>query len=615
MPRLAARKQRSHSGTLPARKRRARLSSVRCLANPASLTAIPHLDSHHSGSRITFCDAKAHLHWPRLWSRFLDFSQCESDRAAVRRVSSALVDRVNLPVSPANMGRNSSPSTSSCASVCRRASSAPRTPNRSRSPIVSCCSCLTPNRLSRLELGKRSTNWNGINLPSRRAAFGTTVCARLLHFRWGTCLRRLGQSPAAGSEQMTEWAEGEDDPESYEIPKLEQDLPECLKAQTATDSLPSLATFPTLEEPWLRELVHTAIELDRGISHLVERPFNSTKNGWNENVATTLSIHLCLPSSCISVPEMPSWPASMTNANTGARKHRSPTSSFPCNPKISAEQERQALAVLCGRLMRCPGTQALRIQNLIDECVGETIMRFSIDVGLGEPGSEALPCCLCRYRNDHGNRVMATVHGSSANRHFNGAPAAGVPDTVFGTGRLLRELTKQLGTSMPGWRIWHRHSVIARTPELIAWCGRRHAVRPMFFRTRLGTGRMFAARLFPHPALLFAVRDVCAIRASATGKQKAGSQYQAGSSALLEHRPRRKKCGQPCVFLLRVGCFHPHLAAGVLSERIHSSRRGRPLNHQKGRYHGIVEEPGREEALPTFGTHRNGNSTGLPEKP
>src|SRR5664280_3780561 len=29
-------------------------------------------------------------------------------------------------------------------------------------------------------------------------------------------------------EQMTEWDEGEDDPESYAIPKLEQDLPPCL---------------------------------------------------------------------------------------------------------------------------------------------------------------------------------------------------------------------------------------------------------------------------------------------------------------------------------------------------------------------------------------------------
>ena len=70
---------------------------------------------------------------------------------------------------------------------------------------------------------------------------------------------------------MTDWAEGEDDPDSYEIPKLEQDLPECLKAQTATDSLPSLASFPTPEEPWLRELVQTTIELDR-VSHSIERP-------------------------------------------------------------------------------------------------------------------------------------------------------------------------------------------------------------------------------------------------------------------------------------------------------------------------------------------------------
>jgi hypothetical protein len=31
-------------------------------------------------------------------------------------------------------------------------------------------------------------------------------------------------------EQMVEWAEGEEDPDSYEIPKLEQDLPECLRS-------------------------------------------------------------------------------------------------------------------------------------------------------------------------------------------------------------------------------------------------------------------------------------------------------------------------------------------------------------------------------------------------
>jgi hypothetical protein len=37
-------------------------------------------------------------------------------------------------------------------------------------------------------------------------------------------------------EQMTEWAEGEDDPDSYEIPKLEQDLPPCLRSRQAAES-------------------------------------------------------------------------------------------------------------------------------------------------------------------------------------------------------------------------------------------------------------------------------------------------------------------------------------------------------------------------------------------
>ena len=53
MPRLARSKQRSRTGSLPARKRRSRLSPVGYLANPASLTGIPKLEftscwnSHH----------------------------------------------------------------------------------------------------------------------------------------------------------------------------------------------------------------------------------------------------------------------------------------------------------------------------------------------------------------------------------------------------------------------------------------------------------------------------------------------------------------------------------------------------------------------------------------
>ena len=72
-------------------------------------------------------------------------------------------------------------------------------------------------------------------------------------------------------EQMVEWAEGEEDPDSYEIPKLEQDLPECLRGRESAESPQSLDSFPAPTEPWLKELVETTLELHR-ISHSMERP-------------------------------------------------------------------------------------------------------------------------------------------------------------------------------------------------------------------------------------------------------------------------------------------------------------------------------------------------------
>jgi len=72
-------------------------------------------------------------------------------------------------------------------------------------------------------------------------------------------------------EQMVEWAEGEDDPESYEIPNLDQDLPECLRSRESSESSPSLDSFHIPSIPWLKQLVETTLELHR-ISHSVERP-------------------------------------------------------------------------------------------------------------------------------------------------------------------------------------------------------------------------------------------------------------------------------------------------------------------------------------------------------
>ena len=101
-------------------------------------------------------------------------------------------------------------------------------------------------------------------------------------------------------------------------------------------------------------------------------------------------------------------------------------------------------------------------------------MRFSIDVG-SELELKLYQAVLL-YRNDHGNRVMATVHGVMQT-DTNGAPALGAGQLL--STAALRELTKQLGTSSQAEYL--PDNVIARTPELIAWWAPA-SVRPMFFR-------------------------------------------------------------------------------------------------------------------------------------
>jgi len=125
-------------------------------------------------------------------------------------------------------------------------------------------------------------------------------------------------------------------------------------------------------------------------------------------------------------------------------------------------------------------------------------MRFSIDVG-SELDLKLYQAVLL-YRNDHGNRVMATVHGV-VQKETDGAP-------LLGGGQLLstaalRELTKQLGTSCPAEFL--PENIVARTPEVIAWWAAA-AIRPMFFRPDSELGSI-SGKLLPHPALLFVGRN------------------------------------------------------------------------------------------------------------
>jgi len=125
-------------------------------------------------------------------------------------------------------------------------------------------------------------------------------------------------------------------------------------------------------------------------------------------------------------------------------------------------------------------------------------MRFGIDVG-SELELKLYQAVLL-YRNDHGNRVMATVHGV-VQKETDGTPLLGAGQLL--STAALRELTKQLGRTCPAEYL--PDHVVARSPELIAWWAPA-AIRPMFFRQGSELAS-FTGKLFPHPALLFVVRD------------------------------------------------------------------------------------------------------------
>ena len=99
-------------------------------------------------------------------------------------------------------------------------------------------------------------------------------------------------TPANRIEQMAEWAEGEEDPDSYEIPKLEQDLPECLRSRAPAESPQSLDSFPVPTEPSLKELVEATLSCTASPTRS-ERP--RLDEEWLESQRSYHSLDLPLP--------------------------------------------------------------------------------------------------------------------------------------------------------------------------------------------------------------------------------------------------------------------------------------------------------------------------------
>ena len=139
-------------------------------------------------------------------------------------------------------------------------------------------------------------------------------------------------------------------------------------------------------------------------------------------------------------------------------------------------------------------------------------MRFSIDVG-SELELKLYQAVLL-YKNDHGTRFMATVHGV-VQKETRWQSTAWIRTTAQ-YGQPCGSWRDSLGRVVPAEFL--PETVVARTPDLIAWWT-PVAVRPMFFRDGSELASI-SGKLFPHPALLFVVRgNVLYVRACCASRR------------------------------------------------------------------------------------------------
>jgi hypothetical protein len=277
-------KQHPRTGSLAPGEGRARVSADGGLANPAALMTIPMLQKEQTGNRMVFgCSDLAALACSLVE---LDTAS-DADWIAANRVPSAMVDRVlrrflqdrgqktiaehfelYLTLSESITDTNySEPGTDSGEQLFFILNTGASFPMALAAPIEA--------------------------FEAFRSGMGAALYDTLRHalYRW---VRVYDEADARYRiEQMVEWAEGEDDPDDYEIPKLEQDLPECLRTRTPSESGLPLDAYPMPTEPWLAELYQKTIELRR-VSESSERL--KLDEGWLEYQRSYHSLDFPLPS-------------------------------------------------------------------------------------------------------------------------------------------------------------------------------------------------------------------------------------------------------------------------------------------------------------------------------
>ena len=283
MQRLARSKQCSRTGSLTASKRRPRFPRTGYLANPASLIGIPRLEPVHFGNKISF-GSSALTELAQTLVK-IDLAT-EADSTAAEKSPSTLVEQV-LRRYLADRGQAIIAEhfelylTLGEAIVDRVYDEAePSCPGQ-------LFFVLNTESSFALGVGDAISELEGAHAGMGQAFYDTL---RQSLYHWIRVYDDLDARERI--EQMTEWAEGEDDPESYEIPKLEQDLPPCLADKERLDTARPLASFPVPTIHWLKELVETTIELHR-VSHSMERP--RVDEEWLDRERNYHSLDLPLP--------------------------------------------------------------------------------------------------------------------------------------------------------------------------------------------------------------------------------------------------------------------------------------------------------------------------------
>ena len=283
MPRLARSKHCSRAGSLLAGKRRSRLSRTGYLANPASLIGIPQLEPGHAGNKISFGSSSLTALAQTLVG--IDLAT-EAAWIAAGKTPSTLVEQM-LHRFLADRGQSIIAEHFELSLTLGEAivdslygEAEPASPGQ-------LFFVLNTESSFALGVGKAIAELEASHEGIGKAFYDTL---RQALYRW---IRIYDDMDARERiEQMTEWAEGDEDSDSYEIPKLEQDLPPCLADELRSDAARPLASFPVPDVPWVRELVEATVELHRA-AHSMARP--KLDEEWLERARDYHSLDLPLP--------------------------------------------------------------------------------------------------------------------------------------------------------------------------------------------------------------------------------------------------------------------------------------------------------------------------------